>query len=73
MKVILYSLLGCLLLIGCKKESGQLDPDAKISVTGVRSLTKEPPTGLIFRLMASLIPELPTVSSLLPNTHGNAR
>lgn len=40
MKVILYSLLGCLLLIGCKKESGKLDPDAKISVTGVRSLTK---------------------------------
>ncbi len=40
MKVILCSLLGCLLLVGCKKESGQLDPDAKISVTGVRSLTK---------------------------------
>lgn len=40
MKTILYSLLSCLLLVGCKKENGMLDPDAKISITGVRSLTK---------------------------------
>lgn len=39
-KVFLLSLTTCLLLASCEKDKKGLDPDAKISVTGVRSLTK---------------------------------
>ena len=39
-KVFLLSLMACLLLASCEKDKKGLDPNAKISVTGVRSLTK---------------------------------
>lgn len=39
-KIFLLFLAACLLLTSCEKDKKGLDPDAKINVTGVRSLTK---------------------------------
>lgn len=39
-KLLILSLLACMVLVSCEKDKKGLDPNAKISVTGVRSLTK---------------------------------
>lgn len=39
-KLLILSLLAGFVFISCKKDKKSLDPNAKISVTGVRSLTK---------------------------------